>query len=433
MIDYFLVFLYLAPVGLLWIYWERRRNARRDELFDLEGEENLLRKQPPVSLHPEVNFDLCIGSGACVAACPETNVLEVINGQATLVEPGSCVGHGACAKACPTQAIRLVFGTSDRGIDIPVLDTHFQTSIPGIYIAGELGGMGLIRNAIEQGRQALEAIVANRRTGTQHLDLIIVGAGPAGLSASLGAKKHGLNFVTLDQDCVGGTIAHYPRGKLVMTQNAELPLIGQFRFGEVSREELMNFWMDCIHKTELKIRENETLEKIEQYENCFKLTSSQAEYTADQVLLCLGRRGTPRKLGVEGEELSKVVYKLDDPEQYQGRRVLVVGGGDSAVEAACSIAEKSNAQVSLSYRRDSISGVKQKNKQRIDTFAEQGKVVLLLGSQVKRISQGSVELDLGGESLKIQNDDVIVCVGGNLPTKMLSEVGIEFETKFGTA
>jgi ferredoxin len=108
------------------------------------------------------------------------HVLGLVGGRAELVSPADCIGHGACKTACPTEAISLVFGTERRGVEIPVLNASFETNVRGVFVAGELGGMGLIRNALEQGRQAVEAIHATRKASAQQLDLVIVGAGPAG-------------------------------------------------------------------------------------------------------------------------------------------------------------------------------------------------------------------------------------------------------------
>src|SRR6516225_4595526 len=155
----------------------------------------------PTSLHPRIDPVKCLGCGACARACPEGDVLGLINGKAVLVEPTNCIGHGACKTACPTGAISLVFGSETRGVELPRLGPDFQTNVAGLFIAGELGGMGLIRNAIEQGRQAMESVASLDGIGRAgSLDVIIVGCGPAGLSASLAALGRKLRFLTLEQD-----------------------------------------------------------------------------------------------------------------------------------------------------------------------------------------------------------------------------------------
>lgn len=389
----------------------------------------------PSTLHPKIDPRLCLGCGACTKACPEGSILGLIAGKATLIEPSSCIGHGACAAACPHGAIELVFGTETRGIELPHVGPDFQTNIPGLYIAGELGGMGLVRNAIEQGRQAVQAITKSRARGaTGQLDLVIVGAGPAGLSAALAAIEAGLSYVVLEQDRLGGAIAHFPRGKLVMTKPAELPIVGKFKFHEVSKEELMRFWHDVVAQTGIAVRCGEPVSAIRQINGGgFEVDTPAGRYAARAVLLAIGRRGTPRRLGVPGEELAKVVYGLEDPAAYDGRAVLVVGGGDSALEAAASLAENSTATVWLSYRGTGFARAKGKNRERIASATKSGRIKLVLESEVKAIAPDRVALEQARRTIVLPNTDVVVCAGGILPTGFLKGLGIRIETKYGTA
>lgn len=385
----------------------------------------------PPSLHPVIDPIACCGSGACIRACPE-KAIGLINHKAVLINPAHCIGHGACAPACPVGAIKLVFGTEKRGIDIPQVNPNFETNVPGIYIAGELGGMGLVRKAAEQGRQAMDSIAKNRGSGDQ-LDVVIIGAGPAGLAATLGAMEKKLRSVTLEQeDSLGGTVYHYPRNKLVMTQPVVLPIVGKAKLGEISKEDLLAFWHGIVKKTSMKLNFNERVERVTPDEGGFVVKSEKAEYRAKNVLLAIGRRGTPRKLGVPGEESSKVVYRLIDPEQYAGKKVLVVGGGDSAIEAAVAISEQPGTTVSLSYRSNAFGRVKQKNRERLAEAEQAGRLAVLLSSNVQKIEKEHVHLDHDGKALCVENDGVIVCAGGVLPTGMLKEMGIKVETKYGT-
>jgi thioredoxin reductase/NAD-dependent dihydropyrimidine dehydrogenase PreA subunit len=390
----------------------------------------------PASLHPVIDASKCLGCGACVKACPEQPVHEVlglIGGKAVLVGPTDCIGHGACRTVCPFDAITLVLGTEKRGIDIPLLKPNFESNVPGIYIAGELGGMGLIKNALSQGQQALDSIIKAGRKRSGALDVLIIGAGPAGLAASLAAKKAGLNYQTIDQDSLGGAVFQYPRGKLVMTAPVELPLLGRVHFRHTSKEALLKFWTDACARHQLAIRHGERAESIEARDGVFQVNAGTHRYVACAVLLAIGRRGTPRKLGVPGEQLPKVVYRLIDPEQYRGRQVLVVGGGDSALEAAASIAELEATPVILSYRGEAFQRAKQRNRQRVADASAEGRLRVLLNSQVREIGDDQVVLQQEAKTLRVRNEAVIVSAGGILPNDFLRAIGIQVETKYGTA
>ena len=388
----------------------------------------------PSSLHPFINPSICIGCGSCVRACPEGDVLGIIGGKAELIEPTHCIGHGACMTACPTGAIKLVFGTAERGIDLPRVDPSFQTNVPGIFIAGELGGMGLIRNAVEQGRQAIESVRKLDGLGSPgRYDVVIVGAGPAGFAGALAAKQAGLSYIVIEQDDLGGTVFKYPRGKVVMTQPAKLPIVGQVNFREVTKEKLLEFWRGIETDQSLNVKYRDRVEKISKTAEGFEVQSQSGTLACRAVLLAIGRRGTPRRLDVKGEDQKKVVYQLIDPEQYKGRHVLVVGGGDSALEAATSIADQPGTTVTLSYRSEAFGRAKAKNREKVDTQSSSGRLRVMLKSQVKRITETEVELSHEGTDHIFPNDAVIICVGGILPTDFLKSIGIDMETKYGTA
>jgi thioredoxin reductase (NADPH) len=265
------------------------------------------------------------------------------------------------------------------------------------------------------------------------IDVAIIGAGPAGISASLAAIEQSMSYVTLEQDTLGGTVAHFPRGKLVMTQPAQLPIIGEVKFREISKEELLNFWQDVEKKTGLRIAYRERVDAIVPIAGGFEITTTRAVHKVRSVLLAIGRRGTPRKLGVPGEEQEKVVYRLIDPEQYRGQDVLVVGGGDSALEAAASIAEEHGTTVTLSYRSEAFGRAKLKNRNRVESANATGRLEILLKSTIAKIEPKHVDIEHEGHVRSIANDAVIVCAGGILPTGFLKSIGVEIETKYGTA
>ncbi|MEW5755962.1 MAG: NAD(P)-binding domain-containing protein [Pseudomonadota bacterium] len=432
--DTLAITLYAFIMVAIWMGYARFRNRQtRRNKAELDAAKAAGLAEP-ASLHPVIDHARCIGCASCIDACPEKTVLGLIHGKAELINPASCIGHGACRTACPTQGITLVFGTEKRGVDIPLLKPNFETNVPGLFIAGELGGMGLIRNAVTQGQQAMEAIANLDGMGKGgHYDSIIVGAGPAGIGAALKAKQLGLRYLVIEQDSLGGTVSHYPRGKLVMTAPVELPLVGKVRFTETTKEELLQFWCKITAEQELNIYFNERMDGIEATAGGFAVKTTKGVYQTRSILLAIGRRGTPRKLDVPGEELPKVVYRLIDPEQYRGQKVVVVGGGDSALEAAWSIAEQPGASVILSYRSDGFARAKQKNRERVAKNEKDGRLRVMLSSTIKSINEKQIVIEQNGQARTFDNDAVIVCAGGILPTPFLKSIGIEVETKFGTA
>ena len=387
----------------------------------------------PVSLHPVIDEGSCIKTGACITACPEKDILGIRNGKATTINASHCIGHGACFLACPTHAITLCIGTEKRGVELPHVNQNFETNVPGIFIAGELGGMGLIKNAVEQGRQAVENIVKSIKKNHQATyDLIIVGAGPAGISASLNAKKHQLKFLTLEQDTLGGTVFTFPRSKIVMTSAMDVPLHGKVKLSETSKQELLDFWTSVLDKNTIVIKQSTKVEAIVPENGHFRVeTITGEQFTACTVLLSIGRRGTPRKLGIPGETLEKVAYRLLEAEDINGKDIVVVGGGDSAIESALLLADQN--KVTLIYRSDAFSRIKPKNSTKINEAIAAGRITVLFNSSPVRIDNDSVILSTGTEQkeLKVKNDLVYIFAGGELPTQFLQKVGIQITKKFG--
>ena len=425
--------IYIVPtLALLGWYVARRRRHEGAHAKTLADAVAAGLTEPP-SLHPVVDPAACIGSGSCVRACPE-RALGLIDGKAVLANPSACIGHGACEAACPVRAITLVYGTERRGIDIPVVTPDFESDVPGIYIAGELGGMGLIRKASEQGVQAIRAIAAKARAAAKY-DVVIVGAGPAGIAAALAAKDAKLRYVVLEQEAdLGGSVLHYPRHKIAMTAPVTLPIVGRMKFAEVSKEVLLAFWKRVVDGTRLDVRFGQRMDRVENAPGgLHRVVTQDAAYEAAAVVLAIGRRGSPRKLDVPGEGLAKVVYRLVDPEQYRGRRVLVVGGGDSAVEAAAACAGEPGTAVTLAYRGDAFNRIKPANRERLGALVQDGAVDLRLNTVAESIDADRVVLRSGDVRTTLGNDAVIVQAGGVLPTALLQGMGIRVETKHGEA
>jgi thioredoxin reductase (NADPH) len=388
----------------------------------------------PMTLHPEINTALCIGCGACVDACPEGKIIQLINHKATLVTPTKCVGHGECEVVCPMGAIDLVFGTKTRGMDIPRVNSDYETNVPGLYIAGELGGMGLIRNAVKQGAAAAENALAKLPSGQTDTDLLIVGAGPAGLAAGLKAIEKKNRYICIDQQSFGGTVANFPRQKLVMSHPFQLPIVGASTFNkhEVSKEQLLGLWKSIKSRTGFQVREGVKFEKMEAQGSHFLVHTSEGPITAKKVILAMGVRGSPRKMGVKGEDKNKVTYNLLEPDQYQGKKLVVVGGGNAAAEVAQMLAapQRKN-KVTLLVRGKQFDRCNEDNQKRAFKLQQQNLLEIVFESQVLEVEDDAVSISANGVERKIPNDFVFAMIGAELPHKFLMSLGVNVEKKHG--
>ncbi|MDD2307227.1 MAG: NAD(P)-binding domain-containing protein [Prolixibacteraceae bacterium] len=427
-------FIAILFVSIVYFYVRKEKKNSKivEEKIKIAKEEGL---HEPVSLHPVVDVNSCIQTGACISACPEHDILGILNGKATTINASHCVGHGACFHACPTHAITLCIGTEKRGVDIPHVDQSFETNVPGIYIAGEIGGMGLIRNAVEQGKQAVENLAKKIDKHIQaDYDIIIIGAGPAGISASLTAKKHNLKAITLEQDSLGGTVFTFPRKKIVMTSPMDIPLYGKVKLRETTKMELLDLWNNVLGKNEIVIKEQSKVESIVFQDKRFVVeTASKEQFTTRKVLLSIGRRGTPRKLNIPGEMSEKVAYRLLEPELISDKKIVVVGGGDSAIETALLLMDQN--QVTLSYRGESFGRIKVGNNQKIKEAIAQKQIDVRFNTNLKSIEDDKVKIVdlLSGEVTDLENDQVYIFAGGELPTQFLEKAGIRVDKKFGEA
>ena len=421
----------LGCVAFAVLHLSRRRRRQRRTATEMAAAAGRAM-HIPLTLHPVINPDICIGSLSCLKACPEGDILGVVKGAARLVHADHCIGHGRCAAECPVDAIKLVFGTSERGVDLPMVDEYFESSRQGVHIIGELGGMGLIRNAVTQGLELADRLIEiTPGQPDGKTDVIIVGAGPAGLAAALSLREAGRSFRVLEQGTLGGTIANYPRQKVVMTESFRIPFYGSVTKKQISKEDLLSTWQRALSMADITVDEGVKVIGIEGSDGAFRVETSSGFLEARKVVLATGRRGTPRKLGVQGEDLPKVTYRLVDAEQYDGCDVLVVGGGDAALEAAIQLADRSDARVSISYRGETFARCREANRNRVVELVNGQRLRALMRSQVERIAEKRVELTVLGEQQVLRNDYVIVNVGGELPLEFLARLQISLEKHFG--
>ncbi|MCU0862393.1 MAG: NAD(P)-binding domain-containing protein [Planctomycetes bacterium] len=437
--------LLLAGVVLLALLalaaWHRRLDLQRQREVVVERAEMAARtaSQAPLQL-PVIDLQKCLGCGTCVRECPEAGVLELVHGQAAVVNAAACVGHARCVSECPAGAVTLSQGDLGARRDVPVLDDDLQAiDQDGLFLVGEITARSLIRTAAVQGAQVAATIAARRRAAgaaASHPgvhDVVIVGAGPGGLATALGCRQHGLDFAWIDQETqVGGTVAKYPRHKLVLTDAVELPLHGTLAQREYSKEELIALWHDLQQRHRLPFRGGVAFQRVERAADGTQVVhTDQGELRASAVVLAIGRRGTPRRLGVPGEELPHVTYGLLDAAAFQDRHCVVVGGGDSAVETALALAEQPGNQVRIVYRQDAFFRLRSKNRERIQARLADGRIEALFRTEVTAIGPGQVELaqqDGGGRiALQLQADHVFVMIGGDAPFALLERSGVSFD------
>src|ERR1700724_3080008 len=431
--DNFVSFSIAIAIILFFLITHLRRLKKRDAEAVVAAEKGKIISHGPQSQHPKIDGNLCIGCASCTLVCPEGDVLAMFGGKAVIINGYKCIGHSLCMDACPVGAITMVMADPSVNGDTPILTPKQETTVKDMFIVGELGGLALIKNAINQGRDCIDHIATRlaasgvSRNNSDVHDVVIVGAGPAGVSASLRAIEKKLKYITVDEGEIGGTVAKYPRQKLVMSSPVEFPMYGKFKKWELSKEELLKFWDQVLRRADFKLFQGEKVSDIQKAEDdTFVVHTSKNQYRARYVVLALGKGGSPRKLGAKGEGLPKVMYRLIEADHYINKKILVVGGGDSAVEAAMGLGHQVGNQVTLSYRKEAFARIKERNSQRIEESIRKGKVKVVFNSIPVEVKERSVLLEVNGKTEEIPNDYVWIFAGGEPPTAFLKKIGIGF-------
>jgi thioredoxin reductase (NADPH) len=428
--DTLLAFMVAAAISIFFLRGYLQKLKQREAKAKEAAAKGQLFSEGPRSQHPHIDPNYCIGCATCTSVCPEGDVLAMLAGKAAIVNGYKCIGHSLCAEACPVGAITMVMATPSMAADMPTLTAEYETTLANLFIVGELGGLALIKNAVNQGRDCIDTITKRKGAPVSSegaYDVLIVGAGPAGISASLRAIENKLNYITLEQDEIGGTVSKYPRQKLVMTSPVEFPMYGKFKKTELSKENLLAFWDMVLNRSDFNCRTGEKVEQLQKGpDGIYTVQTANNQYRARAVILALGKTGTPRKLGVQGEQLSKVMYRLIEADHYINKKILVIGGGDSAVEAAMGLANQPGNQVTLSYRQDQFSRIKDRNQKRIEEFMRSGKVKVLFKSTPLEFKPATVVIEVEGRVLEFANDFVWIFAGGTPPYDFLKKIGVGF-------
>jgi thioredoxin reductase/NAD-dependent dihydropyrimidine dehydrogenase PreA subunit len=382
---------------------------------------------------PQVDVEACISCSSCYNSCPKQVLAGDDHGKSTVVNPDACIaleGCSICEQGCPTGAIRVSTAPLVRQVDRPDVDEHNEAkSMPGLFFAGEVIGAALIKTAINQGTDAMRYVEKKPRVAAASHDVIIVGAGPGGLGAALEAKRLGLRYLLLERDTVASTIKNYPRDKAVLAEPIKVPLYGALPMMDADKDTLMAVWKTIVDKSGLQVNQFEEATDIGKKDGLLAVRTAKGEYQAPYVLLAIGTRGNPRKLGCAGEIPARVAYNLIDAAEWKGRNVVVVGGGDSAIEAAVALAQAEGTTVTLSYRKGEFSRVKKRNLDQVNELAKSGRLEIAFNSSVKEVRPTSIVLKVGDAERELSCDQVFALIGADPPRAWIEKIGVPFVTR----
>jgi thioredoxin reductase (NADPH) len=415
--------------------------------------------------HPVIVTERCIGCHACVDACPH-DVLAIVNGFATPIASAQCMEDTSCQVECPVNPKACIVVNTSKKIPprkVPTRDATFMTNVPGCYIIGDVSGTPLIKNAANEGADCIKHIVEELHAAQKELkaevDVAIIGAGPAGLSAAVIAKQAGLSYVNIEQDKVLATIDAYPANKYVFFKPETMESRGGIAVegAGLQREVILETWKGTMLRHGVVVNENESCKSVKKAEDGDYfviqtergLAKDKQTYRARRVILALGNRGTPMKLRLPGEEMKvtrdgreedKVKYKLTDPEEYRRKKIIVVGAGNSAIEAAVDLVARRDGtkitfrpdeeinEVTLVIRSDLKNDLKFGNKQQVYDCIDEGKIKVYFGTAIKELKDDEVVLmNARSQEVKatVKNDYIFAMIGGDRPTKFLEAIGIK--------
>jgi thioredoxin reductase/polyferredoxin len=333
-----------------------------------------------------------------------------------------------------------LLSSGSRDAPRPVLKRGNESNVRGLHVIGDLAGAPVIKLAMTQGVEVIEHLDGQPdmrqrgATGPDGLvDVLVVGAGAAGLNAALAAQEKGFSFVVLEKGRIANTIENFPQGKWVYAEPDAVPPKGKLWLDGATKEDLVERWNAIVAENDLDVRCEESLVALEkQPAGTFLATTDKGEHRARRVVLATGQRGNPRRLGVPGEDMEQVYHRLYSPRGYRDEDVLVVGGGNSAVEAAITLSEQN--RVTLSYRRGAFSRLFKDNRRQLDERVAAGKVTLVLDSEVTAFRDGQTELqvrrDGAAETRVVKTDHAFVLIGAELPVRFLRSLGIHLENEW---
>jgi thioredoxin reductase/NAD-dependent dihydropyrimidine dehydrogenase PreA subunit len=381
---------------------------------------------------PKVDVEACISCGSCYGSCPKQVLAGDDHGKSVVVHPESCIakeGCAVCEQGCPTGAIRVSTAPLKRSVERPEIDEHNEAKkIQGLFFAGEVIGAALIKSAINQGADCAKFIGEKKpKIADAQYDVVIIGAGPAGLGAGLEAKKRNLRYLILERGNVAQTIQDYPRDKAVLAEPIKMPLYGQLPMMDAQKEVLIATWQAIVKTTQLVVNEHEEATDVQKKGALLEVTSNKAKYLAANVVLAIGTRGDPRKLGCPGEAPHCVAYNLVDAAEHANQSVLVVGGGDTAIEAAVALASTPGTKCVLSYRKGAFSRVKKRNQEQVDAMAKSGQLEIVFNSQVTEIKDGVAILKTEAGVREINCVRVFALIGADPPKGWIEKrIGVPF-------